>query len=198
MNKILLMAALALSLHTFAQEQPVKPKRFAVYFGVSNSFFSENKPLGTMSFDSGVKPHFGVLYNIPLNHTISFRPKLGYAQFGENISHQYGPYQNSYSNFDIRLNYINASLDFKFWNRIYLLVGPQVGVLVNNTCNCDFEASKKAEVGVNLGVGFTVKDWFFELGGYSGLQPVIEYGDYWGNNELYNGHFKFTAGYHIF
>lgn len=192
MKKIIFFCFILLSVPTFAQ------KKFAVFGGVNNSFFAENKIFGAMNVQPTFGKQVGALYNMPLSGKISFRPKLMYSEQGDRSKH-YGNYITP-SAVDYKLSYINVAADFKFWKRIYVIAGPQIGFLLNyqpQTILLD-ESPKTIDLGVNLGIGFTIHDWFFEFGGYTALSPVLVYENRWGKTDLYNAHSKFTFGYHIF
>ncbi len=196
MKKIALAFLVALSLNVAAQENTPKPKKFAVFFGVNNSFFSEDKPFGAMHIQPNFGKQTGVLYNLQLNNTISFRPKLMYSEQGDRDPDSWNT--DYISSPEYCISYINAAMDFKFWNRIYLLAGPQIGVVIAERSPHDIGPAKSVDIGANLGLGFTIHRWFFEFGAYTGFTPAIEYRNRWGKEQLINGHSKFTVGYHIF
>ncbi|WP_290836898.1 porin family protein [Flavobacterium sp.] len=162
------------------------------FVGVNYSLFTKGiykQVSGEQSFGMNI----GANYEIPLNPTIAFRPGLNFAQVGDRTKTT-GYYENSIKELDTKLSYVNVPMDFKFWNKIYLIAGPQLSVRVNDA------PAKRAEIGFNLGTGFTINKLFFEFGIYQGLTPAMEnIVDFQtGPYDVHNGYAKFLVGYSIF
>lgn len=102
-------------------------------------------------------------------------------------------------NIDTKLTYVNIPIDFKFWNKIYMIAGPQIGFLIKEEAFGNFRGVAKTDIdfGINLGTGFTFDKFFFELGIYQGITSIYEYRYFGtGNNvNAQNGFAKFTVGY---
>lgn len=168
------------------------------FAGVNYSYFTDGFA-GKVYAESSIGLQIGALYNMELTDRISFRPKLFISQQGDRTKTE------QESNFelnqiDYKLTYLNTSLDFKFWDKIYLITGPQVGFLLNQKPeSIDFGKVKSTvDLGVNLGGGFRVNKLFFELGIYQGLSTLFEYDYYTGSEtKVKNGYAKFTVGYSL-
>ena len=140
-----------------------------------------------------------MLYNLGLTDKISFRPKLSFPnKETEQKTEQTSNFE--LNEIDYKLTYLNTSLDIKLWDKIYLLAGPQIGILIDQK----YESSDLGEVksnvdfGFNLGTGFKVNDFFFELGIYQGLSTLFEYDYITGSKvKVKNGYSKFTTGYNL-
>ncbi len=172
--------------------------KFSVFTGVNYSYFTDgfaDKIYAENSF--GLQ--LGILYELELKENISFRPKLFFSQQGDRTkTTQIGTLE--LNQIDYKLTYLNSALDFKFWDKIYLIIGPQVGVLINEKKeNIDLgKVKSNIDFGLNLGGGFKVNDLFFELGIYQGLSTLLEYQYITGNTiKVKNGYAKFTIGYNF-
>ena len=105
---------------------------------------------------------------------IAFRPKLTYSQQGDRE-------KSDYTSIDVRsvdykLSYLNIPLNFKFFNKPYLLVGPQIGFLLSTEKQSqDFGDVKSGfDYGANFGVGYDFKEIFVEFNIYQGMSTLIE------------------------
>ena len=190
-NIILILILLCIS---FSYSQ----SKFSVFTGVNYSYFTDGFA-SKIYAESSFGLQLGVLYELELNEKISFRPKLIFSQQGDRTkTAQIGTLE--LNQIDYKLTYLNTALDFKFWNKIYLIVGSQIGVLINQKKgDVDLEKAKSnIDFGLNLGTGFKVNDLFFELGVYQGLTSVFEYQYLTGNTvKVKNGYAKFTIGYNF-
>src|SRR5690554_6308994 len=120
---LLLFAVIFITTINYAQNN------FGVFAGANYSYFT-NGFIERGSTERSFGLQIGVLYNLELTKTISFRPKLSFSQQGDNTKTDQTNYFEL-SELDYKLSYINTSLDIKFWDKIYLLVGPQFGFLVD-------------------------------------------------------------------
>lgn len=192
MKKLTLLAVVLMTFSVCAQ------KKFAIFFGMNNSTLTKGIMNGAyIQFSPGIQT--GVLYDLELTKKIHFSPKLLYSQQGDRDN---TVSNTGYSIADVgyRLSYINASMDFKFWNKVYMIVGPQVGLLVTeNPTTLLLDDAKKIDLGANLGIGFRFTDFFFELGTYQGFVPVLDYYEGWGSTaRMHNALAKVTLGYYVF
>ena len=92
-------------------------------------------------------------------------------------------------------------MDFKFWNKIYMIAGPQIGFLITEKYEEVFIGKVKSniELGLNLGTGFKINKVFFEFGIYQGVSTVLNY-KYQSTAKIVdvrNGLTKFTLGYNF-
>ena len=191
MIKSYLLLIVFVSFTGFAQN------KFGVFSGITYSYLAEgfSKKVNT---DDAIGLQIGIVYQTELTKKISFRPKLVYSQQGDRkASKGYSPYTLDISQIDYKLNYLNAPLDFKFWNKIYVIAGPQIGYLLSTEKgDINFgEPKSKFDLGFNLGGGFTVNRLFFELGFYHGVTTVLEFPNRRYIADIKNGVGKFTVGY---
>lgn len=190
---LLLFAVIFITTINYAQNN------FGVFAGANYSYFT-NGFIERASTERSFGLQIGVLYNLELTKTISFRPKLSFSQQGDNTKTDQTNYFEL-SELDYKLSYINTSLDIKFWDKIYLLVGPQFGFLVDQKpLSRDFgELDSKTDFGLNLGGGFKVNRLFFEVGLYQGLTTLFEYDSpiSEGSFVVKNGLAKLTVGYNF-
>jgi len=211
MKKSILLFALFLSTVTIAQS------RFGVFGGLNFSMYT-NGIAKDINADNSFGIQIGVLYELPLSEKVSFRPKLVYSQQGDrhksgpsaansfNVGTDFDPNFNPYGNssiepyqLDYKLNYLTVQLDFKFWNKIYLLAGPQIGFLLSQKSEGKYIGPVKSNIdfGLNLGTGFTINKTFVEFGVYQGLTTLWSYPYYATGNivNIKNGLAKVTVGY---
>jgi hypothetical protein len=179
-------------------------EKFGAFTGLNYSYFTDG--FGQVLAEDSFGLQLGVVYEKQISPKVAFRPKLMFSQQGDRTK---TPYQTNFDplffdNFEVdqidkKLTYINIPVDFKFWNKIYLLAGPQIGILISEKENGIFDQKAKSNIdfGINLGAGFTVNKLFFEVGIYQGLTTIYDYNYFaTGNNvAVNNGFAKFTVGY---
>jgi len=162
MKKTLLIGLILLfSYNVFSQD------KIGVFAGINGSSLSDgflkSGYLGSNSFSF----HIGGLYELRLTEKITFRPKLLFSQQGDR--------EDFDDNIRYETSYLNIPLDFKFFNKPYLLFGPQVGFLIDTKKKeFDFGDLKTLDYGLNLGVRSDIKDFFIEFNVYQGLNKLIE------------------------
>ena len=201
MKKILIIL-LFISNSSFAQN------KFGAFAGVNYSYFTDG--FGQVLAEESFGLQLGVVYEKQLSSSVAFRPKLIFSQQGDRTrtkaNSNFNPDQEivvinpfEIDQIDTKLTYINIPLDFKFWNKIYVIAGPQIGFLINEKSFGDYKQKAKSNIdfGINLGTGFTINKLFFEVGIYQGLTSLYEYPYYYtGNNvRVQNGFAKFTVGF---
>ena len=172
-------------------------KNISVFTGINYSYLTDGFA-SQIYAENSFGLQLGVLYELELKEKISFRPKLYFSQQGDRTkTSQIGNLE--LNQIDYKLTYLNTSMDFKFWDKIYLLAGPQIGFLINQKKgNVDLGKAKSIDFGINLGTGFKIKDLFFELGIYQGISSIIEYQYFTGSTvKVKNGYAKFTIGYNF-
>lgn len=162
MKKITLIAILfIIPFLTFSQNKA------GVLVGINATTLS-NGILKSFGFHSNsFSLHFGAVYETKLTEKISFRPKLIYSQQGDR--------EDFYNNIKYETSYLNIPLNFKFFNKPYVLAGPQIGFLLDTKKKeMDFGDLKTLDYGLNLGVGIDIKQFFIELNIYQGFNKLIE------------------------
>ena len=150
--------------------------------------FLSNEPLSrTPSEGENLGIHLGVVYEFKLNDNISFRPKL--------ILSQQGYVKNYSSNNDVKPTYLNLPLNFKFFKKTYLIVGPQIGYILNKKRIEEvFPTNDKFDFGANIGVGREFKDIFIEFNLYQGFKNPFDV-QFLENSE--NTVFQLSLGYNF-
>ncbi len=94
---------------------------------------------------------------------------------------------------------MNIPLNFKFFERTYILTGPQIGILLSEKSNSVIRKVETFDFGLNLGFGQKIKDFFLEINFYQGLTKFIDVRTY--NDNLGKGTntlIQFSVGYYIF
>ncbi|WP_338378794.1 outer membrane beta-barrel protein [uncultured Flavobacterium sp.] len=191
-KNVLIIIVFCLQFNAYSQE------KFSVFTGVNYNFLTEGHYEGLLS-ENSVSLHLGVAYNFRLNEKISFRPKLVFSQQGDRVkTEQTIPF--NLTQFDYKLSYINVPLEFKFWNKIYLITGPQVGYLINTEklSNDLGEVDSNIDIGLNVGGGFEFNNYFIELSTFKGFSKIFEYEDIYNDkHSLTNTLFRLSVGYNF-
>ncbi|KQC32182.1 hypothetical protein AAU57_01735 [Nonlabens sp. YIK11] len=142
--------------------------KIGIFAGASAVSLSDGilETIGITTSDSFVF-HAGVNYETVVTDKISFAPKLVYSQQGDR--------EDDVRGIQYSTSYINAPLNFKFFNQPYILAGPQIGYLIDtDKRDRDYGDLKTVDYGLNLGVGFDIKDFFIELNLYQGFNELID------------------------
>lgn len=173
-------------------------KKFGVFGGINFNYLTQGHFEGLLSENSRAF-HLGVLYQMSLNEKISFRPKLVFSQQGDRKKTE----QSStffLNNLDYKLSYLNVPLELKFWDKIYLITGPQIGYLINTKkMSADVgDVKSDIDLGFNLGGGFTIDDFFVEVSTYKGFSKIYEFeSEYNDKLSLTNTLFRLSVGYNF-
>jgi hypothetical protein len=186
MKKIIAFFAIFIAIHATSQE-----KKFGIMAGASNPTLTEGT-LQAVNFQYGLRPHISVFYEMKLNNKIHFRPRLMFASQGSQIANYH---YNGYQYADYTLNYLDVPLDFKFWNKIYVIAGPQAGVLISSNVP-DSQLKSSVDLGANLALGVRIHKVFLELGIYQGFTPILE-GDSMYKYTYHNAAARFSVGWYI-
>ena len=194
MRNILTFAIFIITSLSFSQN------KFAVFTGLNYTYFTDGF-VGQIGGEDSIGLQIGALYEISLNDKIAFRPKIIFSQQGDRTKTEYKNGSLELSDIDYKLNYLNFPLDFKFWNKIYMIAGPQIGFLITEKYEEVFIGKVKSnvELGLNLGTGFKINKVFLEFGIYQGLSRVLNY-KYQPTAKIVdvrNGLAKFTVGYNF-
>lgn len=195
MKKTLIILLLLFVNFSFSQN------KFGIFTGINYSYFTDGFA-AQIGGEKAVGFHLGALYEISLNDKITFRPKVVFSQQGDRTKTEIRNFESiELTQIDYKLNYLNFPLDFKFWDKIYVLAGPQIGFLMSQKPEGVFLGKVKSSVdlGLNLGTGFKINNVFVEFGIYQGLETVLNY-RYQGTGKIVdvrNGLAKFTLGYNF-
>jgi len=183
MKKFLLVITLCASFLSNAQsskrEEGIK---IGIKAGINMSTFN-----GDIAEDSSMRNglHFGLVSEIILSDQFSFQPELLFSAQG---------YKNDTAGASSkeRFNYINVPLMVKYYayDKLSVEFGPQVGFLINadsrsNAGNTDIDDQNIVDFGMNLGLGYELKNGIFFQGRYNlGITNV--------NGAQNNDQFKYT------
>jgi hypothetical protein len=168
-KKVIIVSLLFILSFNFIMSQ----NRFGVFGGVNNSVISDGFFKKTY-VENGFGLHLGVLYEYGLSEKIVFRPKIVYSQQGDRKKTS-----NSFidsDDIDYKLDYINIPLNFKFFQKPYIIAGPQIGYLLStDKQSADYgDVKSKVDYGLNLGVGYDINNFFIELNLYQGMNTLVE------------------------
>jgi hypothetical protein len=199
MKKSITLLFLCCNLSVFCQG------KWGAFTGLNYSYFTDGI-FGQVLAEESFGLQLGLVYEKELAAKVHFRPKLVFSQQGDRTKSEsvniFDPIVGGdfeLNQIDTKLTYINLPLDFKFWNKIYVIAGPQLGFLVQETQINQFNQKAKSSVdfGLNLGGGFTVNKLFFEVGIYQGFTELYRYNYFYTGNSVkaHNGYAKFTVGY---
>lgn len=172
-------------------------RKFGVFAGATNPVFTA-RILEQVHGNFNLTPHLGIFYEMKLTNKIHFRPQLMYVNAGNWQTVSYSSYEAKYVGYHV--NYMTIPLDVKFWNKTYVVIGPQIGFLVskkNNEFN-DENPKSSFDYGLNIGVGHKFKNFFLELDVYQGFNPILEIPHYTNRIELNNANARLTFGYYLF
>ena len=195
MKKTLILLLLLIVNFSFSQNT------FGVFAGINYSYFTDGFA-AQIGGEEAVGLQIGALYEIQLNDKIAFRPKVVFSQQGDRTRTEIQNFESiELTQIDYKLNYLNFPLDFKFWDKIYVVAGPQIGFLISQKPEGAFLGKVKSNVdlGLNLGTGFKINNVFVEFGIYQGLGTVLNY-QYQATGKIVdvrNGLAKFTLGYNF-
>lgn len=191
-----LFCIIFLSLASFAQG------KWGAFSGINYPMLT-NGFAGQISGQGNIGLQLGALYEIDITDKVSFRPKVVFSQQGDRTEDATPSFGTSMSlkYVDYKLNYINIPLDFKFWDKIYIIAGPQFGFLVSQDKGNPGAGplKSKTDLGLNLGTGFTVNKIFVEFGAYQGLTTLFTFksADTGSIKDVRNAVAKFTLGYNF-
>jgi len=185
---------------TFLCQSQIK---YGATLGVNISRFSDEfNTIGGEYFNtSSVGLSLGFFAELSLSDKISFYPKIIYNQMGDR--------EKNYTDWlgldrvDYKLDYLSIPLNFKFFKKPYLLIGPQVGFLISQKAeSINFgETDNSVDFGGNIGIGLPLKDFRLELIFYQSITDVMEIDIGNDSNKkfnLRNTYINFNISYLIF
>ena len=171
--------------------------KLGVFTGINYNYLTQGHFEGVLS-ENSISYHLGVVYEMKINETTSFRPKILYSQQGDRKKTEQSEFH--LNSLDYKLSYINIPLEFKFWNKIYIITGPQIGYLINTEKMSNDYGDVKSDIdlGFNLGGGYTFNNYFVELSTYKGFSKIYEYENtYKDKLSLTNTLFRLSIGYNF-
>lgn len=184
-------------------------------FSYSQTKFGATLGLNTSRFTDGFKTVNGSYFNfsstglsigafaeLDISEKIKFYPKIIYNQIGDREK-DFGNVEErglDISTIDYKLDYLSIPLNFKFFSKPYLLVGPQIGFLISEKAESlnlgDIKTS--VDIGGNFGIGYPIQDFRIELTFYQGFSTLLEIErEFNGDIETRNTYVNFSIGYII-
>jgi len=163
--------------------------KYNVTLGINSSRFSDefNTIGGEYINTSSIGLSLGLSVDLSISDKISFYPKIIFNQMGDREKNYDGDWLGL-DRIDYKLDYISMPLNFKFFNKPYILFGPQIGFLISQKAeSLDLgEINNTIDFGGNIGIGFPIKDFRIELILYQSLTDVMEIETNRYGNEKYN------------
>ncbi len=137
---------------------------FGFFAGMNRTILTKDfleKPQFELDKSNGI--HIGAVYRFELNDNFSFNPKFSISQQG---------YIKDFStDKDVKPTYLNIPLNFRFFKKTYLLIGPQIGYILNKKRLKDiYPDINSFDYGANIGLGREIKNLFVEFNLYRGLK----------------------------
>jgi hypothetical protein len=120
----------------------------------------------------------GGFAEIPLKDKIYFSPKLVFSQIGDRDK-DFGEVERrglDISTIDYKLNYISIPLNVRFFNKLYVEIGPQINLLISDKKeSLDLgDVDSNIDLGGNLEIGYKIKDFRIAINAYHGLTNLFE------------------------
>ena len=173
MKKTILITFLLFSSIIFSQE------KMGIIIGANVNQTNEGFLSGLDTFGFGF--HFGATSNFKITENIHFSPKVLFSTQGDSSETNKEYYRGKWSwgtgsgGLDYKLSYLNMPLNFKFFNKTYIVFGPQIGILLSTKkLNLDFgTVENKIDFGINIGIGQKINNFFIELNINQGLSTLI-------------------------
>lgn len=151
---------------------------YGVTTGVNISRLNEEfKAINGSFFNtSSLGLKLGMFSEIPINDKILFSPKIIYSQMGDRDESYDGNGSIDVSRIDYKLDYLTIPLNVRFFNKLYVEIGPQIGILINDkNHNIDLgDLDSSIDIGANLEVGYKINDFRLALNVYHGFTNIFE------------------------
>jgi hypothetical protein len=178
---------------------------FGTILGLNTSRFTDEfRPVnGSYINSSSIGFSFGAFAEFNINEKINFYPKIIYNQIGDREK-DFGNVERrglDISTIDYKLDYISIPLNFKFFSKPYLTIGPQFGILISqNNESLDLGDLKSSfDIGGNLGIGYPIKDFRIEITFYQGFSTLLEVEKEFSDDiiDVRNTYLNFSIGYNL-
>ncbi|WP_179336206.1 porin family protein [Winogradskyella costae] len=178
---------------------------FGIIFGLNTSRFTDEfRPVnGSYINSSSIGFSFGAFAEFNINEKINFYPKIIYNQIGDREK-DFGNVERrglDISTIDYKLDYISIPLNFKFFSKPYLTIGPQFGILISqNNESLDLGDLKSSfDIGGNLGIGYPIKDFRIEITFYQGFSTLLEVEKEFSDDivDVRSTYLNFSIGYNL-
>lgn len=197
---ILIAISLMLSSTTLSYSQT----KFGTTLGLNTSRFTDGfKTVNDSYFNfSSIGLSIGAFAEFEITEKITFYPKLIYNQIGDREK-DFGNVEErglDISTIDYKLDYLSIPLNLKFFSKPYVIVGPQIGILISEKAeSMDLgDVKSSIDLGGNFGIGFPIQDFRIELTFYQGFSTLLDIErDSNDNIDARNTYANFSVGYMI-
>lgn len=154
--------------------------KYGITAGVNMSRFNDEfKATNGSYFNMGsMGLKLGAFAEIPLKDKIYFSPKLIFNQIGDREK-DFGNVEErglDISTVDYKLNYISIPLNIRFFNILYIEIGPQLNVLISDKReSLDLgDVDSSLDIGGNLEIGYKIKNFRVSINAYQGFTNLFE------------------------
>ena len=178
---------------------------FGTILGLNMSRFTDEfRPInGSYINSSSIGFSFGAFAEFDINEKTKFYPQIIYNQIGDREK----DFANGegrgldISTIDYKLDYISIPLNFKFFNKPYLTIGPQFGILLSqNNGSLDLgDLKSNFDIGGNMGVGYPIEDFRIEITFYQGFSTLLEVEKEFSDDiiDVRNTYLNLSIGYNL-
>lgn len=178
--------------------------KFGAILGLNTSRFTDVfKTVNGSYFNfSSTGLSIGAFAEYEISEKIKFYPKIIYNQIGDREK-DFGNVEEiglNTSTIDYKLDYLSIPLNFRFFSKPYLTVGPQIGILLSEKAeSLDLgDVKTSVDFGGNFGIGYPIQDFRIELSFYQGFSTLLEIEREFNNDiDTRNTYVNFSVGYII-
>jgi hypothetical protein len=153
---------------------------YGITTGINMSRFNNefNATNGSYFNTNSIGFKLGGFAEIPLKDKIYFSPKLVFSQIGDRDK-DFGEIERrglDISTIDYKLNYISIPLNVRFFNKLYIEIGPQINLLISDKReSLDLgDVDSNIDLGGNLEIGYKIKDFRVSINAYQGFTNLFE------------------------
>lgn len=174
LNNVLRLSFFIITIGGYAQT------KYGVTTGLNMSRFNNefNTFGGTYFNTNSIGLKLGVFAEFPINNNLLFTPKIIYNQMGdrEKDFDVVTPQRLNTSTIDYKLDYISIPLNVRFFNKLYLEIGPQIGILVSEKSeSLDLGSPKSTlDLGANFELGYQLQNFRVSINAYHGFTNLFE------------------------
>jgi len=176
--------------------------KFGATLGLNTvRFTNEFKTVNGSYFNfSSTGLSIGAFAEFGISEKIKFYPKIIYNQIGDRQK-DFGNVEQrglDVSTIDYKLDYLSIPLNIRFFNKPYLTVGPQIGILLAEKAESLNLGNVRTtfDIGGNFGIGYPIQDFRIELTFYQGFSTLLkierEFND---DIDARNLYVNFSVGY---
>jgi len=178
--------------------------KYGATLGINTSRFTDEfKTVNGSYFNfSSTGLSIGAFAEFEISEKINFYPKIIYNQIGDREK-DFGNVEErglDISTIDYKLDYLSIPLNFRFFNKPYLTVGPQIGILLSEKAeSLDLgDVKTSVDFGGSIGIGYPIQDFRIELTFYQGFSTLLEIEREFNSDiDTRNTYVNFSVGYII-